>query len=181
MAPPQMAQARQQAEQSSREAFIRQGRERALDIPPKPTSPAFETPGVKVIPRPPRTLEPRRSVGGRPSNFPPQYVESAKFATVLNAVPGRRALTSETDIIKSLKKELKSATTKEAKKRVRAKLRAENYRTPLGDLPPDPKIADMEKIKALKKAFDEAQTKADKKAIMKLIREENYKIPLSGL
>lgn len=176
LAPPEMAQARQQAGQDAREAFIRQGREARQAQP----TPPQQQPTFRTITPTEAVLKPRQPVGDIPSNFPQPYIENPKVASVLDEVQGRRGLTGETDKIKALKVELKKATTKEAKQKILAKMRDENYRTPLGDLPTEPSIPNMDKIKKLKDMLATAKTKADKQDLMRQLRAENYKIPLGN-
>lgn len=129
LAPPEMAQARQQAGQDAREAYVRQDRPARIS---QPTAPA-QQPTFRTVTPTEAALKPRQPVGDIPSNFPQPYIENPKVAQVLDEVQGRRGLTGETDKIKALKVELKNATTKEAKQKILAKMRDENYRTPLGN------------------------------------------------
>ena len=176
LAPPEMAQARQQAGQDAAEAYIRQDRPARIS---QPTPPA-QQPTFRIVTPTEAALKPRQPVGDIPSNFPQPYIENPKVAQVLDEAQGRRGLTGETDKIKALKVELKNATTKESKQKILAKLRDENYRIPLGDLPTESSIPNMDKIKKLKDMLATAKTKADKQDLMRQLRSENYKIPLGN-
>lgn len=179
MAPAEMAQSRQQAEQASREAFIRQGRERGIGLPAKPfvepQKPSFKivTPTEAVLPR-------RRPIGDIPSNFPHPYIESEAFKKVLNKTSGRRQLSLDADRIQTLKEALSRATTKEQKQELLKLLRAENNAIPLKDLAEAPvESVTPEIMKELKARLKANISKSEKQEILKILRDENYKTPLA--
>jgi hypothetical protein len=114
MAPPEMAQGRQQAAQASREAFIRQGRERALDIPGKPFEPG-QGPQLKVMPRPIKKPPTQKELFG-PSDM--QY-RRAKMYEYLQKTTGKDPFMKDvySELEKLGKKDVPKAPIKETAKR----------------------------------------------------------------
>jgi hypothetical protein len=111
MAPPQMAEARQQDAQAAREAFVRQDRERALGLSGKPFQPA-QQPELRVIERPIKKPPTQRELFG-PSDL---SYRRAKMFQYLKQTTGKDPFMS--DVYKELEKLGKNDVPKAPEKEI---------------------------------------------------------------